>query len=69
MSPAPVWRHPLWIGALTAAGLVAGLVSDGWGDALAAVGLGVPAAIALVFGLRRTRRDGRSPFPHPSKEK
>jgi hypothetical protein len=69
MSPWRIWRHPLWIGALTAVGLVAGLVSDGWGDALAAVGLGVPAATALFFGLRRSRGEGASLQPLPTQEK
>ena len=55
MSPWQIFRWPLCIGALTCTGLVSGLVSDGWGDALAALGLFVPAASALWFGLRRQR--------------
>lgn len=40
------------IALLTMAGLLAGLVSDGWGDVLAAIGLLVPALLAIWFGVR-----------------
>ena len=56
MSLWQIFRWPLLIGALTATGLISGLVSDGWGDALAALGLFTPAAVAVWFGLRRIRR-------------
>lgn len=55
MSLWQIFRWPLWIGALTTTGLVSGLVSDGWGDVLAALGLFVPAAVAVWCGLRRQR--------------
>lgn len=48
-----IFKWPLLIALLTTAGLLAGLVSDGWGDALAAVGLFVPAALAVWFSTRR----------------
>jgi hypothetical protein len=48
-----LWLWPGIIGLLSAIGLLAGLVSDGFGDAAAWVGLGVPVAITAWFGLRR----------------
>lgn len=47
MSLWKVFLWPLAIGLLTIVGLLAGLTSDDWGDALAALGLAVPAWIAL----------------------
>lgn len=38
------------IGLLCLAGLITGLVSDDWGDALAALGLGIPALVS-TWGL------------------
>lgn len=54
MSPWQIFRWPLAIAVLTLVGLIAGLVSDGWGDALAAVGLFVPAALAIWLAMRRS---------------
>ncbi|MCU0956494.1 MAG: hypothetical protein MUF55_03960 [Hydrogenophaga sp.] len=53
MSLWQVFRWPLAIGVLTVTGLVTGLMSDGWGDALAGLGLLVPALVAAWFGVRR----------------
>ena len=53
MSTWEIFRWPLAIAALTLTGLIAGLVSNGWGDALAAAGLFVPAALAGWFAARR----------------
>lgn len=47
-----LWLWPGVVGALSALGLVAGLVLDGIGDTAAWVGLGVPVAITAWFGLR-----------------
>ncbi len=43
-----VFRMPLLIGVLGAAGLFAALLGDGWWDALAWVGLGLP----VWYGVR-----------------
>jgi hypothetical protein len=40
-----VFAIPLGIGLLSAAGLFAALLGDGWWDSLSWVGLGVPAAM------------------------
>ena len=47
-----VWFAPIVLGALSAAGLVAALVSDDLGDWLAWAALGVPVAVAAVYSLR-----------------
>ncbi|KTC34480.1 hypothetical protein AO269_13475 [Pseudomonas putida] len=41
----PVFGIPLAIGLIGAAGLFAALLGDGWWDALAWVGLGIPAVV------------------------
>ncbi|UVJ43684.1 hypothetical protein NVV94_24665 [Pseudomonas sp. LS1212] len=43
----PVFGMPLLIAFLGAAGLFAALLGDGWWDALAWVGLAVPAVLGL----------------------
>jgi len=43
----PVFRIPVLWAALTVLGLVAGLLGDGWLDALAWVGLGIPVLACL----------------------
>jgi hypothetical protein len=53
MSTWQIFRWPLAIAVLTLTGLVAGLVSDGWGDAWAAAGLFVPATLAVWFARRK----------------
>jgi hypothetical protein len=47
-----VWFAPIVLGALSAAGLVAALVSDDFGDWLAWAALGVPVAVTALFSLR-----------------
>ncbi|MBD8683161.1 hypothetical protein [Pseudomonas sp. CFBP 13719] len=48
----PVFRIPLLVGVLGATGLFAALLGDGGWDALAWIGLGVPAVLG-VWGLVR----------------
>jgi hypothetical protein len=50
-----VWAMPLLLGVLTAAGLVAGLLGDGWWDALAVAGLGIPVAVGAWHLLKPSR--------------
>jgi hypothetical protein len=46
MSPSrTLWGMPILLGVLTALGLVAGLLGDGWWDVVAVAGLGVPVAV------------------------
>jgi len=45
-----IWRWPLIIALLSAIALLAGLVSDGTGDLIAWIGLGVPVIVSLWFG-------------------
>jgi len=42
-----VFAQPLWIGLLTAVGLFAALLGDGWWDTLAWVGMGIPAVLSV----------------------
>lgn len=37
-----VWRWPVVLGLASLVGLAGGLMQDGWGDALAWIGLGIP---------------------------
>jgi hypothetical protein len=37
-----LWGMPILLGVLTAVGLVAGLLGDGWWDVVAVTSLGVP---------------------------
>ena len=65
------FRWPAIIALLTTFGLVSGLVSDGWGDAAAAVGLFVPAAVTAWFyfgGRRQTRAAVSSPPNGPPQQ-
>lgn len=51
-----MWGWPIAMGVLTAIGLVSALFSDGgFGDMLAWVTLGIPAAVCLWFGWLRRR--------------
>ncbi len=51
-----MFRWPAAIGLLTLVGLISGLVSDGWGDALAALSLFVPVAVVAWFWRGRKPR-------------
>lgn len=47
-----LWGWPIALAVVSAVGLVGGLWGDGAWDALAWIGLGLPAVAALWFGLR-----------------
>jgi len=47
-----LWAWPVVLALLTASGLIAALVSDGWGDAWSWFALGLPVAVTAWFGLR-----------------
>lgn len=51
----PMWRWPAWLGLLTAVGLIAALLADGWTDWLSSLALGLPVAVAAWFGWCRRR--------------
>jgi len=53
-----LWAWPVALALLTASGLIAALVSDGWGDAWSWFALGLPVAVTAWFGLPT-----RSPSP------
>jgi hypothetical protein len=42
-----LWGMPVLLGVLTAGGLVAGLLGDGWWDLAALAGLGLPLLVAV----------------------
>ena len=51
-----LWGWPLGLAALSGVGLVGGLVGDGGSNWMTWIGLGVPCAAGVWFGLR-----GRGP--------
>lgn len=51
-----LWGMPILLGVLTALGLVAGLLGDGWWDAVAVAGLGVPVGVGAWHVLKPGRR-------------
>jgi hypothetical protein len=44
-----LWGMPILLGVLTAVGLVAGLLGDGWWDLVAVAGLGAPVAVGAWY--------------------
>jgi hypothetical protein len=50
-----LWGWPIALAVLSGAGLVGGLLGDGGWDGLTWVGLGVPCAAGVWFGLRGRR--------------
>jgi hypothetical protein len=48
-----VWGMPILLGVLTATGLVAGLLGEGWWDVAAAACLGTPVLVAAWHIARR----------------
>jgi len=55
MSPAFIrlWGVPIVLGVLTAIGLVAALLGDGFLDYVSAVALGIPVALGTWHSMRR----------------
>jgi len=51
-----LWGMPILLGALTAVGLVAGLLGDGWWDLVAVAGLGAPVLAGAWHMFKPTRR-------------
>ncbi|WP_315802935.1 hypothetical protein [Bradyrhizobium sp. SZCCHNS3002] len=50
-----VFRAPLLIGLVAAAGLAFGLFGDGLWDGLCWLGLSIPILLSLAYGTRRSR--------------
>jgi hypothetical protein len=51
-----LWGMPILLGVLTAVGLVAGLLGDGWWDMVAVGGLGVPVLVGARYIFRPVAR-------------
>jgi hypothetical protein len=51
-----LWGMPILLGVLTAVGLVAGLLGDGWWDLVSVVALGIPVAVGSWHVFRPVAR-------------
>jgi hypothetical protein len=51
-----LWGMPILLGVLTAVGLVAGLLGDGWWDLVSVVALGIPVAVGAWHVFRPVAR-------------
>lgn len=49
-----IWAMPILLGLVSAGGLTAALLFDGFGDAVSWLALAAPAVTALWYGVRRT---------------
>lgn len=56
-----VWRWPVVLGVLSAAGLVAALVGDGWWDVASTCALGVVTLVCVWIWLLPGSNSTRSP--------
>jgi len=56
-----MWGWPIVLGVLTTSGLLAALLSEGWGDIWSWFGLGVPVAIMGWHSSARTGRKEAEP--------
>jgi hypothetical protein len=54
-----VWTAPIFLGVLSSVGLIAALLSEGFGDYLAWLTLGIPVAVVLWYAPPRRARKGR----------
>lgn len=53
-----VWTAPIFLGVLATFGLISALLSEGFGDYLAWLTLGIPVAVVLWYAPpRRTQKD------------
>jgi hypothetical protein len=50
-----LWGMPILLGVLSAVGLVAGLLGEGWWDALAVAALGIPVLVGAWHMLKPPR--------------
>ncbi|RZU02345.1 hypothetical protein [Rivibacter subsaxonicus] len=60
-APVKVWPVPIALGLITAVGLVAALLGDGWLNMLSWLALALPLVVIAVFWRRGAR--GRDPGP------
>ena len=47
--PIRIWTAPIYLGIVSSIGLIAALLSDGLGDYLAWLSLGIPVAVVLWY--------------------
>jgi hypothetical protein len=50
-----IWGWPIFLGLLSATGLLSALVSEGWGDLWSWLALGTPILVMARFGWRPRR--------------
>lgn len=55
LTAAQIWRAPVVLGAVSAVGISAALLSESVGDVLSWVALGMPGAVVIWFSCRRRR--------------
>lgn len=56
-----VWTAPIFLGVIATVGLISALLSDGFGDYLAWLTLGIPVAVVVWYAPpRRTAKQGAS---------
>lgn len=48
-----IWAVPACLAAVTAIGLTAALVADGWGDGVSWMSLSIPVVVMLWYSFRR----------------
>lgn len=53
-----LWGAPIALAVASAVGLLAALMGDGFYDAVSWLGLGLPVAVSLRYGLRRRAKGG-----------
>jgi hypothetical protein len=48
-----IWTVPIMLGLISACGLIAALLSDGVGDVVSWIALGVPITVGFCYAVRR----------------